>query len=72
MTTMLVNEHRQEEGREKVWVSAVMNVFYCLGPKVTIIKKVQLGGLNAAWIQASFIIAKKIQVMLGRILEKTR
>ena len=40
MTTMLVNEHRREVGKQWVEVSAVMNVFYRLQPKVTIIEKV--------------------------------
>ena len=59
MTTMLVNEHRREEGKERVGVSAVMNAFYRLQPKVNIIQKVQSGGLNQAWMDASYNIAKK-------------
>ena len=35
MTTMLVNEHRREEGKEQVGVSAVMDAFYRLQPKVS-------------------------------------
>ena len=69
MTTMLVNEHRREEGKERVGVSAVMNAFYRLQPKVNIIQKVQSGGLNQAWIDASYNIAKQIQIMMGRISE---
>ena len=67
ITTMLVNKHRREEVKERVEVSAVMNVFYCLQPKGNIIKKAQSGGLNQAWMDASYNIAKKIQIMLGRI-----
>ena len=69
MTTMLVNEHRREEGKERVGVSAVMNAFYRLAPKITIIEKVQSGGLNAGWMNASHNIAKQMQVMLGRITD---
>ena len=69
MTTMLVNEHRIEEGKERVGVSAVMNAFYCLAPKITIIEKVQSGGLNAGWMNASHNIAKQMQVMFGRITD---
>ena len=69
MTTMLVNEHRREEGKERVGVSAVMNAFYRLQPKVTIIEKVQSGGLNKAWMDASYNIAKQMQIMMGRISE---
>ena len=58
MTTMLVNEHRREEGKERVGMSAVMNAFYRLQPKVTIIEKLQSGGLNQNWKQASYNIAK--------------
>mmetsp|Transcript_36666 Transcript_36666/g.43818 ORF Transcript_36666/g.43818 Transcript_36666/m.43818 type:complete len:167 (-) Transcript_36666:313-813(-) len=67
MTTMLVNEHRREEGKERVGVSAVMNAFYRLQPKVNIIEKMQSGGLNQAWMDASYNIAKQMQIMLGRI-----
>ena len=69
MTTMLVNEHRREEGKERVGVSAVMNAFYRLNPKVTIIEKVQSGGLNQAWMDASYNIAKQMQIMLGLLSE---
>ena len=48
MTAMLVNEHRGEEGKEQVGVSAVMNAFYCLQTKINVIEKVQSGGLNQA------------------------
>ena len=67
MTTMLVNEHRREEGEERVSVSAVVNAFYWLEPKINIIEKVQSGGLNAAWLQASYNISKQMQIMLGKI-----
>ena len=50
-------------------MSAVMNAFYWLQPKVNIIQKVQSGGLNQAWIDASYNIAKQMQIMLGRISE---
>ena len=32
MTTLLVNEHRKEQGEERVSVSAVMSAFYRLNP----------------------------------------
>ena len=70
MTTMLVNEHRREEGKERVGVSAVMTAFYRLSPKITIIEKVQSGGLNDKWMHASYNIAKQMQVMLGRITDE--
>ena len=44
MITLLVNEHRREEGIVKVGTNAVMNVFYQLEPKVSIIKKFNQGG----------------------------
>ena len=69
MTTMLVDEHRGEEGKEQVGVSAVMNACYRLQPKVNVIQKLQSGGLNQAWMDASYNIAKQIQIMLGRISE---
>ena len=46
-----------------------MNAFYRLQPKVNIIQKVQSGGLNQAWMDASYNIAKQMQIMLGRISE---
>ena len=66
---MLVNEHKRDEGKERVGVSAVMNAFYRLNPKVTIIEKVQSGGLNQAWMDASYNIAKQMQIMLGLLSE---
>ena len=69
MTTMLVNEHRREEGKKRVGVSAVMNAFYRLQPKVTIIEKVQTGSLNQNWKEASYNIARQMQIMLGRLSE---
>ena len=50
-------------------VSAEMNAFYQLQPKVTIIEKVQSGGLNQAWMDASYNIAKQMKIMLRRISE---
>ena len=69
MTTLLVNEHRREEGKEKVSTSAVMSAFYRLEPKVSIIEKVQSGGTNKGWMDASYNVAKQMQVMLGRITD---
>ena len=40
MCTMLVNEHRREEGKERVGVNTVVNAFYRLKPKINIIEKV--------------------------------
>ena len=40
MTTLLVNEHRREQGEARVSVSAIMSAFYRLQPKITAIKKV--------------------------------
>ena len=54
MTTMIVNKYRREEGKEQVRVSVVLNAFYWLKQKITIIKKVQSGGLNQGWIDASY------------------
>ena len=69
MTTMLVNEHRREEGNEQVGVTAVMNAFYRLKPKINIIEKVQSGGLKQGWIDASDNIAKQMKIMLGEMTE---
>ena len=68
MTTMLVNEHRAEQGDERVSVWAVMSAFYRLKPKINLIQKVQSGGLNPAWIEASYNTSKQMQIMLGRII----
>ena len=46
MRTMLVNEHRREEGKYRVSESVVVDVFYHLQPKINIINKVQSGDLN--------------------------
>ena len=67
MTTLLVNEHRREEGKEEVSTSAVMSAFYRLEPKISIIEKVQSGGTNQGWIDASYNVAKQMQIMLGKL-----
>ena len=67
MTTLLVNEHRREEGKENVSVSAVMSAFYRLQPKVNVLQKVQSGGLNQGWIDASYNVSKQMLVMLGKL-----
>ena len=69
MTTLLVNEHRKEQGEERVSVSAVMSAFYHLQPKITIIEKVQSGGYNQNWKDASYRVAKQIQIMLGKLTD---
>ena len=66
-TTLLVNEHKREEGKERVNTSAVMNAFYQLEPKISIIEKVQSGGTNQGWIDASYNVATQMQIMLGKL-----
>jgi len=67
MTTLLVNEHRKEQGKERLSVSAVMSAFYRLQPKITVIEKVQSGGNNQNWKDASYRVAKQMQIMLGKL-----
>ena len=67
MTTLLVNEHRKEEGKERVIVSAVMSAFYRLQPKVSVLQKLQSGGLNQGWMDASYNVSKQMLVMLGKL-----
>ena len=67
MTTTLVNEHRREQGDERVSVSAVMSAFYRLQPKIDIIGKAVSGGLNKNWMEASYNISKQMQIMLGKL-----
>ena len=47
----------------------MVSAFYRLKPKVNIIEKVQSGGLNEGWINASFNIAKQMQIMLGKLTD---
>jgi len=68
-TTMMVNEHRRQQGDDDVSVYAVMAVFYRLKPKVDVIKKVQSGGHNEKWIQASYNVTKQMKIMLGELTE---
>ena len=69
MTTILVNEHRREAGKERVSRFAVMSAFHRLKPKVQIIEKIQSGGNNEAWIQASYNITKQMKIMLGELTD---
>jgi len=48
-------------------VSAVMSAFYRLNPKITVIEKVQSGGYNQNWKDASYRVAKQMQIMLGKL-----
>ena len=67
MTILLVNEHRREQGLERVSCYAVMSAFHWLKPKIKVIKKVESGGENADWISASYNICKQMQIMLGKL-----
>ena len=69
MTTILVNEHRREGGKERVSRFAVMSAFHRLKPKVQIIEKIQSGGNNEAWIQASYNITKQMKIMMGELTD---
>mmetsp|Transcript_44542 Transcript_44542/g.53458 ORF Transcript_44542/g.53458 Transcript_44542/m.53458 type:complete len:132 (-) Transcript_44542:3093-3488(-) len=68
MTTIMVNEHRREEGKDRVSMYAVMSAFYRLQPRIDPIKKVQSGGNNPGWIDASYNICKQMQIMLGKTM----
>ena len=50
-------------------MSAVINAFYCLEPKINIVKKVQSGGNNEGWIEASYNVAKQMQIMMGNLTD---
>ena len=66
MTTIMVNEHRREEGKDRVSRHAVISAFYRLQPKIIPIKKIQSGGNNKGWIDASYNICKQMKIMLGK------
>ena len=68
-TTFMVNEHRRQQGDDDVSVYAVMAAFYRLQPKVDVIKKVQSGGHNEKWIEASYNVTKQMKIMLGELTE---
>lgn len=67
MTTMLINEHRRENGEERVSRYAVMAAFYRLAPQIKVIQKVQSGGNNEGWMNASYNVTKQMQIMLGEL-----
>ena len=67
MTTLLVNEHRRECGKDRVSRFAVMSAFHRLQPKIELIEKIQSGGNNEAWIDASYNITKQMKIMLGEL-----
>ena len=69
MTTEMVNEHRRQEGKDKVSVYCVMSAFYRLQPKVNVLVKVQSGGQNEGWITARYNQAKQVEAMLGNLTE---
>ena len=67
MTTLLVNDHHRQAGKERVSRFAVMSAFYQLQPQSKVIKKVQSGGNNQEWIKASYNVAKQMAIMLGNL-----
>ena len=69
MTTYMVNEHRRQEGKDRVSVYCVMAAFYRLKPKVNVLVKVQSGGNNEGWIRARYNQAKQVEAMLGNLTE---
>ena len=70
MTTILVNEHRRQQGMERVSRYAVMSAFYRLKPVIRIIQKEQSGGNNEEWKQASYNICKQMQIMRGELTDE--
>ena len=53
MTTLMVNQHRHEEGLIPVGRSCVMNAFYRMRPLVTKVKKMPQGNINnEEWVRA--------------------
>ena len=67
MTTLLVIDNSRQEDKERVSMSAVVNTFNWLNPKITVMEKLQSGGLNENWMDASFNFSKQIQIMLGQL-----
>ena len=44
-----------------------MSAFYRLAPQIKVIQKVQSGGNNEGWMNASYNVTKQMQIMLGEL-----
>ena len=69
-TTVMVNEHRRQQGDERVSVYAVMAAFYRLQPKIDVLQKVQSGGDKQGWINARYNVAKQMEAMQGKLTQQ--
>ena len=69
-TTFIVNEHRRQQGDERVSVYCVMAAFYRLKPKVDVLQKVQSGGDKQGWINARYNVSKQMEAMQGKLTQE--
>ena len=69
-TTFMVNEHRRQQGKDRVSVYAVMAAFYRLQPKIDVLQKVQSGGDKQGWINARYNVAKQMEAMQGKLTQQ--
>ena len=47
-----------------------MAAYHRLAPKINVIQKIQSGGNNQGWIDASYNITKQMQIMLGELSDE--
>ena len=66
----MVNEHRRQQGKDRVSVYAVMAAFYRLQPKIDVLTKIQSGGDKKGWINARFNVCKQMEAMQGKLTTK--
>jgi hypothetical protein len=67
-TTLMVNQHRIDEGNYPIGRNAVMNHFDRMRPKITKIQKCcQANSNNEKWVLARFNQCKQYLIMFGKI-----
>ena len=71
-TTVMVNEHRRQQGDENVSVYTVMATFYRLQPKIDVLTKVQSGGEKQGWINARYNVSKQMEAMQDKLTEEEK
>ena len=68
----MINEHRRQQGDDKVSIYTVMATFYRLQPKISVLRKVQSGGDKQGWINARYNVAKQMEAMQDKLTEEEK
>ena len=65
---IIVNKHRRDKGKKKVWRYIVIYLFYQMQAKITQIQKVQSWGNSANWVITCYNITEQILIIIGKLI----